>query len=80
MLLIHNCHRTRQPLDSAKFRFDGGVATLAEALANHVRGKGVNLVLDCVVNRVSTADSDAVVVEGVQVRQSHDLVVEIHSF
>ncbi|CAM9113169.1 unnamed protein product [Scytosiphon promiscuus] len=58
--------RTRQPLDSAKFRYDGGVATLAHALANHVRAKGVKLMLGCVVNRISTAEADAVVVTGVQ--------------
>lgn len=61
--------RTRQPLDSAKVRFEGGTAALTDALAGHVRAEGVNVVLDCAVNRISTADADAVLVEGVHVRK-----------
>lgn len=40
---------------------------MTDALADHVRAQGVNVVLDCVVNRISTADVDAVVVGGLQV-------------
>lgn len=43
------------------------MATLAEALANHVCAEGVKLILGCVVNRVSTGDADAVMVEGAEV-------------
>lgn len=45
------------------------MAALTDALAGHVRAEGVNVVLDCVVDRISTADADAVVVEGVHVRE-----------
>lgn len=41
---------------------------MADALASHVRAKGVKIVLDCVVNKISTTDADAVLVEGVEVR------------
>lgn len=34
-----------------------------------MRAEGVNLVLDCVVDRISTADADAVLVEGVHVSE-----------
>ena len=61
-------NRTRQPLDSAKVRFQGGAGALTDILADHVREQGVNVVLECVVDRVSTADADAVVVQGVHVR------------
>lgn len=62
-------NRTRQPLDSAKVRFKGGAAALTDALAGYVRAEGVSVVLGCVVNRISTADADAVLVEGVHVRE-----------
>lgn len=71
-------NRTRQPLDSAKVRFQGGAAALTDVLADRVREEGVNMVLDCVVDRVSTADTDAVVVQGVHVRE--DLRVTTHLF
>lgn len=61
-------NRTRQPFDSAKVRFDGGAAAITEALASHVRGKGVNVQLDCTVDHISTAHTDAVRLDGVQVR------------
>eukprot|EP00752_Nemacystus_decipiens_P005918 g5348.t1 len=61
--------RTRQPLDSARVRFQGGAAALTDILANHLREQGVNLVLECMVDRVSTTDDDAVVVQGVHEAQ-----------
>lgn len=42
---------------------------MTDALAGHVRAEGMNVVLDCVVDRISTAGADAVVVEGVHVRE-----------
>lgn len=42
---------------------------VADALASHVRAQGVNIVLGCVVNKISTANADAVLVEGVEVRE-----------
>lgn len=62
-------YRTSQPLDSAKVRFAGGAAALTDALAAHLRAGGVKMVLDCVVNRISTADAEGVLVEGVQVKE-----------
>lgn len=60
--------RTPQPFDSAKVRFEGGAAAIANALASHARTKGVNVQLDCTVEHISTAHDDAVRLDGVQVR------------
>ena len=60
--------KTKQPLDSAKVRFEGGAAAITSALAKHVREKGINLQLDCTISNVSTSDDDVVLVEGRQVR------------
>lgn len=60
-------NRTRQPFDSAKVRFLGGAAAITDALARHVRAKGVNVQLDCTVDHISTAHFDAVQLGGVQV-------------
>lgn len=57
--------RTKQSFDSAKVRFEGGAAAIAVAIADHVREKGVNVLLDCTVNRISTEHGGGVVVEGV---------------
>ncbi|CAN0116761.1 unnamed protein product [Ectocarpus fasciculatus] len=62
--------RIRQPLDSAKVRFQGGAAAVTDALANYVRAKGVSIVLNCVVNKISTTDADAVLVEGIQLGEA----------
>lgn len=66
--------RTKQRFDSAKIRFEGGTAAITDALASHVRGKGVNVQLDCIVNHVSTAHNDGVIVEGSAVRPAHSRV------
>ncbi|CAM9768743.1 unnamed protein product [Ascophyllum nodosum] len=58
--------KTKQPLDSAKVRFEGGAAAITSALAKHVREKGINLQLDCTISNVSTSDDDVVLVEGRQ--------------
>lgn len=63
------CNRTSQPLDSAKVRFAGGAAALTDALAAHLRAAGVNVMLNYVVNHISTAEAEGVLVEGVQVRE-----------
>lgn len=60
--------RTKQPLDSAKVRFEGGAAAVTDRLASELRGKGVRVHLDCTVHHISTAHSDAVRVEAKQVR------------
>lgn len=60
-------NRTKQSFDSAKVRFEGGAAAIAVAIADHVREKGVNVLLDCTVNRISTEHGGGVVVEGVLV-------------
>lgn len=59
------------------------MAALADALAGHLRAGGVNVVLDCVVNRISTADAEGVLVEGVQVRghpcdAGYDNIAKLH--
>lgn len=49
---------------------------MATAIANHVREKGVNVLLDCTVNRISTGHGEGVLVEGVLVNEALQATLE----